>query len=59
MVVGPKFNPSTVKDAEAVVSPTLPSNISANDISLSINIDAGGTLTNIDSVTHEIQLGAE
>lgn len=57
MVVGPRYNPSSVTDANRISPPITPKNTRAgHDISLSVNLDAGVPLQSLDSELHAVDV---
>ncbi len=60
MVVGPRFNPPSVKDAEKITPEYLkPGERSGHDISLSVNLNAGVPIKEIRSKSHKVLLQTE
>lgn len=55
MVVGPRYNPLTVTDAERITPPVAPPDQrGGHDISLAVNLDAGLPIVHLDSQSHQI-----
>ncbi len=55
MVVGPRYNPSTVTDAERITPPVAPPDQrGGHDISLAVNLNAGLPIVHLDSQSHQI-----
>jgi len=55
MVVGPRFNPSSVHDAARISPPVLrPNQRSGHDIDITLSIDAGVPIENLYSPSHRI-----
>ena len=54
MVVGPRYNPSTVTDAERITPPVAPPDQrGGHDISLAVKLDAGLPILHLDSQSHQ------
>lgn len=55
MVVGPRYNPASVSDAEAArITPQYAETRAGHDISLELNIDAGVPIETVESKSHQI-----
>lgn len=54
MVVGPRYNPAGVADAERIPTQTPPQTRAGSDISISVALDSGVPLYGVDSPTHDI-----
>jgi Ca-activated chloride channel family protein len=54
MVVGPRYNPSTVADAGKITPPIAPER-AGHDISISVNLDTGIPVDSVQSKSHEIE----
>ncbi|MEO8648706.1 MAG: VIT and VWA domain-containing protein [Acidobacteriota bacterium] len=54
MVVGPRYNPASVKDA-AKISPPIAATRAGNDISIEVNLNAGVPIEEVRSMSHAIE----
>ncbi len=56
MVVGPRYNPTSVRDAARISPPVVrPDQRAGHDISLEVKLDAGLALDSVDSPTHPVK----
>lgn len=54
MVVGPRYNPSSVGDASKI-KPSIAESRAGHDVSISVNLDAGVPIDSVISKSHEIE----
>lgn len=54
MVVGPRYNPSDLADADRIPTGQSPEFRSGKDVSITVNLDSGVPLYNVESPTHSI-----